>query len=167
MRTTLMLIRGAGLTGLAAMLLLAGCSDATREPGTGGPEDPGNEPPGLTGDYGLQGPYTAFEGRVPDGQGGEMQLKVVAMDGSLVLTDTTYEHQLRSETYIDGALAGRANWHDRGWWVAQGDTVYFNSNYIGGLHFRGIKNSGTVRVLLDLVGEGTLPEYPYRRRQIN
>lgn len=150
----------AGLLGLAAMLLLAGCSDTTEESKPGGPGDPG-----LAGRYALETPFTAFEGRV-ESEGGDFDLRVVATEGTLELVgDSTYEQQLRFQTFIDGQLAGQSRWTDRGDWRARGDTLHFDSGYIGGLAFRGVKGDRRVRVLQDLVGEGVVAEYPFRRQQ--
>jgi hypothetical protein len=147
-----------GLPGLALMLLLAGCSDAT-ENSNG---SPGGPPPGLSGSYELQAPLTVFDDTVA----GEspFHLRVLATGGSLVLAeDSTYQHQLRFESWIDGTLSGRSRWTDRGQWRARGDTLHFDSEYIGGLVFRGIGGDRSVTVVQDLVGEGTTAEYPFRR----
>ena len=142
------------------MLLLAGCSDATSS-------SPGTTPPPLTGSYVLQAPVTVFEGMVEDPEG-DFHLRVLATGGSLVLAqDSTYEHEVRFESYVDGSLSGRPRWADRGQWRARGDTLHFDSDYIGGLAYRGVSRDRSVTVLQDLVGEGTTAEYPFRQASLD
>jgi hypothetical protein len=145
--------------GLAVMLLVAGCNDATDS-------SPGDTPPGLTGSYVLQAPVTVFEGVVQSPEG-DFHLRVLATGGSLLLArDSSYEHEVRFESYIDGQLSARPRWVDRGQWRARGDTVDFDSDYIEGLVFRGVTNEGAVTVEQDLVGEGTKAGYPFRQASL-
>jgi len=141
------------------MLLLTGCSDAT-----GG--SPGTTPPDLTGSYVLQAPVTVFEGVVPSPDG-DFQLRVLATGGSLLLSeDSSYEHEVRLESYIDGHLSARPRWVDRGQWRASGDTLHFDSAYIEGVAFRGAGGPQGVTLEQDLVGEGTTAKYPFRRASL-
>jgi hypothetical protein len=99
---------GAGLTAIAAVLFIAGCSGTTGE--TSGPAEPG-----VAGNYALEVPFVAFQGRIADPEGGDFDLRMVATQGTLALAaDSSYEHRIVFETYIDDRLDARPNWMDRG-----------------------------------------------------
>lgn len=146
--------RGARAVLVAA--LLSGCGEGT---GT----SPGGPTPGVPGTYLLQAPLPVFDDLVPDPEG-DFHLRVVATGGSLVLmTDSRYQHEVHLEAYVDGQLSGRQGWVDRGDWRAAGDTLHFESGFIGNLVFRGVREDHAVKLVQDLVGEGITAEYPFHR----
>lgn len=158
MRNVSGLIRGAGLAGLATMLLLAGCSDSTGE---------GNPPadPSAAGNYTMNAPVLAFDGRVIEPEQGDFDLRVVATEGTLELaSDSTYEYHARLDTYVDEVFVGKKIWQDHGDWRPVGDSLHFDSQYIEGLTFKGSRTGASMKLILDMVGEGTTAHFPFERQ---
>lgn len=145
---------------LALAMLVTGCEGGTSE--SPGPVDPG---PGLAGQYALVAPFTAYEGIQHDSAWGNYQLKVVATSGSLEIgRDSSYLHELRLETYMDGQLVYQSRWGDHGRWRLAGDTLQFDSEYFENLVFRGSGGGRELVVLQDIVGEGVIAAFPFQRQ---
>lgn len=146
---------------LALAMVAAGCDSGSRE--TTGP----TPVPGAAGSYRLEAPFVAYDGTQSDSAWGSYRLKVIATEGTLALrADGAYDHRLRLEAYVDGQLAHRGPWADRGFWRQQGDTLAFDSGYIENLAFRGVRNETGVALLQDVVGEGVIAAFPFTRQGI-
>ena len=134
--------------------LAAGCGNDAA-----GPADP---PPAASGSYVLQAPLTIYDEIVPD-SAGDYRLLVVATGGSLVLSDSSYQQEVQYEAFVDGTLAARPRWVDRGLWRVQGDTVHFDSGYLEGVTFHAVRQQWGLRVHQTLMEETAVSVYPFRR----
>lgn len=144
---------------LALAMLVTGCEGGTSE--SPGPGDPA---PGLAGQYALVAPFTAYEGIQHDSAWGAYQLKVVATSGTFeIARDSTYRHELRLTTYMDGQPVYQGRWGDHGRWHQAGDTLRFASEYFENLAFRGSGGGRQLVVLQDVVGEGVIAAFPFQR----
>jgi hypothetical protein len=79
-------------------------------------------------------------------------------------SDSTYEHRLQLEAYVDGELADRSRWTDRGLWRFAGDTLHFDSGFIENQAFLGQGNSERLTLIQDVVGEGVVASFPFVRQ---
>jgi hypothetical protein len=144
---------------LALAMVAVGCDSGSKEVTGPGPG------PGSVGSYRLEAPFTAYEGSQSDSAWGTYQLKVIATEGTLMLrADSSYEHRLRLEAYIDGQLAHRGPWSDRGLWRQQGDSLVFDSGFIQNLAFRGVREEAGLVLHQDVVGEGVIAAFPFSRQ---
>ena len=118
----------------------------------------------LVGIGGVGLPAVAFEGEIPV-EGGTATLRVMADSGFVTLfLDGEYQQQVWHTVTVDGAPEPVFSWVDHGFWASQGSgALSFVSGLYEGVAFPGTRSYTHLTLDQDLVGEGEVVPYEYRK----
>ena len=140
-----------------AALGVSACSDSPSEP----------EEVDVTGTYALASvggnrlPASIYEGPMPAG-GQTIQVRVDVPGGSLRLDAERYELRVQMTLHAQGQTAP-ASLLDRGSYEQVGDRIEFTSDDADVGAFRGTLSSGTIGLVMNLIGEADPPLYQFRK----
>lgn len=144
---------------LAALLLAAafGCTDGSV---TAPVSSPGTGVHALRTAAGADLP--ALVQRVVESETG-MEMQVYVLSDTLELDDHgRYQQRAVIEVRAGDVVIGRSRWVDRGTYTLDRGRAHFESDYLQNVTFDGVVSAGSLRVMQDLVGEGTAVEYVFQ-----
>lgn len=137
--------------------VLAACGSSS-EPNPGPGPEPKPVPPSLT----FTEAQAIFSDSVTLPGGQRTKLELTARSGELQLnTDGSYQQAVRYFARIHGTVGFGGTWTDHGLWTRQGDSLFFDSEFVEAQNYAGELTELGMEITQDILGLGGVGLYRY------